>query len=121
MNRDRQIDQLRGLVKKRDSLIARLNKYKHILRATIIERGNICGKVNCRCKRKDNPLLHGPYKYLSHRGRRTQMIFLNKIKLRYADRGIKEYQKLIGIIYQISEINFQILRYYYHRLEDYEF
>ena len=111
--------QLKKLIEKRNKLLAQLNGGKHILRGTIIEKGNICGNPNCKCKRKDNPELHGPYKYLSHRGRKkTQMIFLNGKKLKYAAAGIKEYQKLIEIIYRISEINFKILRYHYKDLSD---
>jgi len=114
---DMQIPKLKALLKKRDKLLGAIAGYRCILRATIVERGNICGKANCKCKRKNNPVLHGPYKYLSHRGKKTQMIFLNKSKLPYAIRGIKEYQSLIKMLYQISEINFQMLRYY-HKIKD---
>lgn len=113
------MSQLDHLIEKRNSMVSNLNKYKHILRGTIIKRGNICGKANCRCKRNNNPVLHGPYRYLSHRSReRTNMIFLNKKKFKYANQGIKEYQELIKLIYQISEVNFEILRYHHNRLGD---
>lgn len=107
------------LLVQRDALIGKLCDYKYILRGTIIQRGNICGKSGCRCKKEKAPLLHGPYKYLSHRSRKaTNMIFLNKTKLLYANKGIKQYQELIKLIYRISEINFEILRYHYARLPD---
>lgn len=119
MGKTKSISSLNQLLKKRDSLVKGMGKYKYILRGTIIERGNICGKANCRCKRKDSPLLHGPYKYLSHRSRTvTQMIFLTEKKLGYALKGIRQYNELIGLIYEISEINFEILRYHYQRLAD---
>jgi len=44
------------------------------------------------------------------------MIFLNKKKLPYATKGVKEYNEVIDILYRISEINFEILRYHYERL-----
>lgn len=111
--------QLRGLIKERDMLVGRLSSYKYILRGTIIKRGNICGKPVCRCKRKDNPILHGPYRYLSHRSAKSiNMIFLNKKKLSFAERGVREYNEIIELIYKISEINFNILRYHYARLRD---
>lgn len=110
--------QLKTLIKKRDKLLAGLSGGKHILRGTIIEKDNICGNPNCKCKRKDNPEPHGPYKYLSHRSRRkTQMIFLTEKKLKHARAGIKEYQKLIETIYRISELNFKILRYHYKEIK----
>lgn len=108
---------INDLIKKRDKLVGELGKHKYLLRGTILSRGNICGNPNCRCKRKKNPQLHGPYKYLSHRSRKkTNMIFLNKKKEKYAVKGTDEYQKLIELIYKISEINFKILRYHYHKL-----
>lgn len=109
---------LKQLHTKRDILIGRLSNYRHILRGTIIQRGNICGKAGCRCKKKEGPILHGPYKYLSHRSRKTtNMIFLNRIKLPYVNQGVREYQELIELIYHISEINFEILRYHYDKLQ----
>src|SRR3989338_10105991 len=108
MRKAESIPKLNQLTKKRDSLIGRLNNYKHILRGTIIQRGNICGKSGCKCKRENNPILHGPYKYLSHRSTGiTNMIFLTRKKLFYAVKGIEQYQTLIKLLYQISEINFK--------------
>jgi hypothetical protein len=44
------------------------------------------------------------------------MIFLTKGKLPLAKTGVREYDEAINLIYQISEINFKILRYHYERL-----
>jgi len=105
------------LIRERDSLSDRLCNYKYILRGTIVERGNVCGKSGCRCKDEENPILHGPYKYLAHRSPGgANMIFLNKIKQPYADHGIRQYRELINLIYRISRINFEILRYHYEKL-----
>ena len=46
------------------------------------------------------------------------MIFLNKKKLPYALKGIKEYNEAIDLIYQMSETNFKILRYHYAGLQE---
>ncbi len=109
----------RQYLKERDKLIAGLSKYKDILRGTIQKRGNVCGKKGCKCKRKDDPIPHGPYDYLSHRSaEKTQMIFLNKIKKENALKGIREYKQLIDTVYKISELNFNILRYYYNNLNE---
>ncbi|MBI5144016.1 MAG: hypothetical protein HZA30_02985 [Candidatus Omnitrophica bacterium] len=108
---------LNDLVKECDRLTKSLGGYKHILRGTIVRQGNICGKAVCICKRKDNPVLHGPYNYLSHRSRKgINMIFLTKRKLALAKRGVQEYDKAIDLIYRIAEINFRILRYYHDKL-----
>lgn len=111
--------QLRQLVKERDKLAGKLSGYKHILRGTILRRGNICGKAVCICKRKHNPILHGPYQYLSHRSSKSvNTIFLTKKKLGLAKAGVQEYDEVINLIYRIAEINFEILRYHYERLSD---
>jgi hypothetical protein len=110
---------LNELLNKRTLLIKKLSSLKYILRGTIVKQGNVCGKAVCICKRKNNPILHGPYNYLSNRSRKSiNTIFLTKIKLPYAKKGILEYNKAIEIIYQIAEINFNILRYHHARLPD---
>lgn len=110
-------NRLKQLLKERNKLVAKLIGYKQILRGTIIKRGNICGKAACICKRIKNPILHGPYQYLSHRSKKsTNMIFLNKKKLALARAGVREYDEVIELIYRIAEINFEILRYHHERL-----
>lgn len=114
----RKIPSLKRLIAIRDKLTQNMADYKYIVRGTVVRRGNICGKKGCKCKRPQNPITHGPYQYLSHRGRKkTQMVFLNNTKLKFASKGIKEYKQLINTIYEISEINFQILRYHYRELD----
>ena len=111
------IANLNELLNKRTLLIKKLCSLKHILRGTIVKQGNVCGKAVCICKRKNNPVLHGPYNYLSNRSRASiNTIFLTKQKLPYAKIGILEYNKAIDVIYQIAEINFKILRYHHARL-----
>ena len=110
---------LKVLLKKRETLVNRLGGLKHILRGSIVKQGNICGKPICKCKRKNNPVLHGPYNYLSHRSRKSNnTIFLTDQKLIMAKVGIREYDEAIELIYRIAEINFKILRYHHARLPE---
>lgn len=39
---------------------------KLMLPGTVAEYYNVCGKIPCRCKDKDNPQKHGPYSQLSY-------------------------------------------------------
>lgn len=108
---------LKKLIKERDALADKLGDLKHILRGTIVRQGNICGKAVCICKRKTNPVLHGPYNYLSHRSRKMiNMVFLTERKLALAKKGVREYNEAIELIYRLAEINFRMLRYYYDRV-----
>ena len=109
------------VIRERDDLLKKLSVNPFVLRASLRRHGNICGRPNCRCKDPENPKLHGPYDYLSHRYRdKTQTVFLNKKKFLYAKEGIVNYRRLLGMIYRLSEINFRILRYHYKRLKDKE-
>jgi hypothetical protein len=106
------------LLKERQRLLEELASWPPILRGTIRVQGNVCGKPGCRCKDPRNPILHGPYPYLSHRYEdRSQTIFLNEVKLRHAGEWISNYKELIQTIYRLSEINFLLLRYHYDKLE----
>jgi hypothetical protein len=106
------------LLKERQRLLEQLASWPPILRGTIRVQGNVCGKPGCRCKDPKNPILHGPYHYLSHRyEERSQTIFLNEVKLRFASEWIANYKRLIETIYRLSEINFRLLRYHYDVLE----
>ena len=108
---------LKELVNKRKALVKRLGGLKYILRGSIVRQGNVCGKAVCRCKRKKNPVPHGPYNYLSHRSRKAfNTIFLNKKKLPLAMEGVRQYAEAIDVIYSMAEINFRILRYHYDKL-----
>ncbi len=106
-----------SLLKERDSALKKIKLSAFILRGSLRRQGNICGRPNCSCKRINNPKLHGPYDYLSHRHKdKSQTVFLNKKKLKYAKVGIANYNGLISAIYRIAEINFRILRYHYDKL-----
>ena len=108
---------LKELLNKRRALVKRLGGFKYILRGSIVKQGNVCGKAVCRCKRKKNPMPHGPYNYLSHRSKKSiNTIFLNKKKLSLAKEGVRQYNEAMDIIYSIAEINFRILRYHYDKL-----
>ena len=54
---------------------------------------------------------------MSHRhGDKTQTIFLNAAKRPHAAVWVDNYHRLIATLYQLSEINFQILRYHCEKL-----
>ena len=106
------------LLKERERLLNKLASWPPVLRGSLRKHGNRCGNANCRCHDPKNPVLHGPYHYLSHRYRdKTQTIFLNKVKLTHAREWIANYKELIEFVYKLSEINFRLLRYHYDKLE----
>lgn len=107
----------RGLLQQRNALLKRLGSWPPVLRGSLREHANRCGNLHCCCRRTKNPLLHGPYQYLSHRyGNRTQTILLTKSKLPYAKAWVANYKDLVQTIYELCEVNFRLLRYHHDKL-----
>jgi hypothetical protein len=107
-----------NLLRKRRELLEKLATWPPVLRGSLRRHGNKCGNPNCRCRAKKNPVLHGPYRYLSHRYRnRTQTILLTKTKWPYARAWVANYKRLIQTVYELCEVNFRLLRYHHDKLE----
>jgi hypothetical protein len=72
----------------------KITKLGPVLPGSITEQWNVCGKINCRCKSKDNPQKHGPYQKLSFTilGKSSTM-FIKKEDLKEAKKRIKSYAK----------------------------
>jgi hypothetical protein len=99
-----------------DTITALLKQ--NIVRGSIRVQGNRCGgSKNCKCKRKVDPVLHGPYPYLSFRGAKSNhSILLGKSKKEYAEKAVDNHKKVMETIIGLSEIDFQILRYHSDKL-----
>lgn len=103
--RSKKVTQLEGLIR------------KSTIRGSIRVQGNRCGAKRCRCKRKDNPILHGPYPYLSYRGKDSNhSILLTKNKKVHAEKAISNYKEFMNIAVDLSDIDFNILRYHNSKL-----
>ena len=85
-----------------------------LIRGSIRVQGNRCGgSANCKCKRAINPILHGPYPYLSFRGAKSNhSILLGKAKKDHAEKALSNHKKVMELIIGLSEIDFKILRYH---------
>ena len=106
-----------GLLRKRRRLLASLAAWPPVLRGSFREHFGRCGHAKCRCRAEKNPVLHGPYQYLSHRYRnRTQTILLTKTKQPYAQAWVANYKRLIQTVYELCEVNFRLLRYHHDKL-----
>lgn len=108
------------LIKKRDKLRKKLIVHlkDDFIRGSIRIQGNRCGgSKNCKCKRKVNPILHGPYPYLSFQGAKSNhSILLGKSKKEYAEKAVANHKQIMGLIIALSDIDFKILRYHNEKL-----
>lgn len=102
LKRERAVKKIRGPIE------------SSIIRGSVREHGNICGTPGCRCKRKKNPILHGPYKYLSFRGSNSNhSIMISGNREKRVEEGIKNYKEIMEAIKTISDVDFNMMRYYY--------
>jgi len=112
--------QFKRLHKTRDKLVAELTVLLkcNLIRGSIRIQGNRCGgSKNCKCKRKINPILHGPYPYLSFRGAKSNhSILLGKAKKEHAEKAVDNHKKIMETLIGLSEIDFKILRYHSDKL-----
>ncbi len=110
-----------NLLKQRTKLVKNLRCLitETILRGSIRIQGNRCGgSKGCKCKRKDNPILHGPYPYLSFRGQKSNhSLLLTKSKLGCVEKSIANYKEIMKAVIKLSDIDFQIVRYHRDRLK----
>jgi hypothetical protein len=62
---------------------------------------NVCSSPGCKCKRKQNPIRHGPYYQISytHRGRSTTQAVLPilVVEVRRQLQTFKKFRKLVDI------------------------
>ena len=112
---------LKRLKEKRTKLRKELIKLtrKSFIRGSIRIQGNRCGgSKNCKCKRKVNPILHGPYPYLSFRGvKSNHSVLLGKGKKEPAFAAVSNHKRIMEIIIELSEIDYKILRYHHDTLK----
>ncbi len=120
MNTKRKTKAHAKLTAKRIKAIREIEKclQETIIRGSIREHGNICGTPGCRCKRKKDPILHGPYRYLSFRGSQSNhSIMISGVREEKVTEGINNYKRIMQAIKTISDIDFSTIRYY-QKIED---
>ena len=122
MEKKKRKPSFKRLNKKRAELAGEITELlkKNLIRGSIRVQGNRCGgSKNCKCKRKVNPVLHGPYPYLSFRGAKSNhSILLGKAKKEHAEKAVENHRRIMEKLIDLSEIDFRILRYHSDKLKD---
>ena len=80
------------------------------IHAFFLERFLTCGRPNCHCHQGEK---HGPFFYLSRCLAKRQMrtlLLKGEPQIRQARRSVEAYQKTLGSLDQLSEINWELLR-----------
>jgi hypothetical protein len=97
------------LRRRRQALLRQLPPLKAILRGSLIERYERCGKPGCKCA--DGPG-HGPKHYLSvsYPGSRPRMDYVPQESHAQTAEFVANYHRAREILEAISEINHELLR-----------
>ena len=78
---------------------------------TLYQRLNVCGRPGCQCGRKNNPIKHGPYHYLSYTFQgKSHTEFVRKGHLTRARQQIRNYEKLMRLVKELVDCNIQLAR-----------
>jgi len=99
-----------ALRQRRDRLLRQLRLPPHLLRASVVERFNTCGKANCACVRGQK---HGPFYYLTQClavGRITKFLLKTPATLAAARSGTGAFSQFYDGLEELSQINTELLR-----------
>lgn len=95
------------LIKKRNSIKKKLTRFGTIIHGTIVTMKRTCGKKECRCQRgmKHESL------YLSQtRSGKQSLIYIPRKAEKDLIKWIENYNALLKMTDELSEINIQVLR-----------
>jgi hypothetical protein len=97
-----------ALRRRRRQLLRQLPPLDRLLRGSLIERYNPCGKPGCKCAAGPG---HGPKYYLSlsHYGQRPQMDYIPQAYHPQTAECLANYHRLRQIVDEICAINRELL------------
>jgi len=99
---------MNDLIKKRERLLRRLNKYSDFVRGSINCVCAKCNRAHCICEKKTTRKSYR-LTYKSS-GQRTRIIYVSKNRLAEMKKKISNYSKARNIIEEIVETNIEIFK-----------
>jgi hypothetical protein len=99
-----------ALRQRRQRLLRQLRLPPHLIRASVVERFNTCGKPNCACHRGQK---HGPFYYLTQClavGRITKFLLKSPAAQAAARAGTAAFNEFYDSLEELSQINTELLR-----------
>lgn len=99
------------LSKEIERLKARIASLGPLRPGTIYQRLNVCGRPGCKCGRKDNPIKHGPYHYLSytHKGK-SHTEFIRQGMLDDVKEQVRNYETLMESVGALVRANIELCK-----------
>jgi len=99
-----------ALRQRRDRLVRQLHLPPHLIRASVVERFNTCGKPNCACARGHK---HGPFYYLTQClavGRMTKFLLKTAAAQQTARTATAAFNQFYDGLEELSQLNTELLR-----------
>ena len=100
-----------ALRQRRARLVRSFSLPAELLHASLLERFLKCGKKQCSCHAQGPK--HGPFFYLNRsfaKGQFQSLFLKSPDQILQARQGLAAYAHLIGILDEISQINYELLR-----------
>jgi len=96
------------LLAKRQALLQDLSSLSLLLRGTFFQRFSTCSRPHCQCHKGKK---HGPRSYVTMtQQKRQKQFYVPKKQVQAVRQGVRQYQRLMDIITQISTINLILIR-----------
>jgi hypothetical protein len=97
-----------SLMKQRDKLLREMSELNWMIRGSSFERYSTCSRPNCSCHSGKR---HGPRTYVSVRRKGgPRQHYVPKDQETAVEEGIEQYQRLLMIAEQITDINLELMR-----------
>lgn len=78
---------------------------------TLYRALNVCGTPGCRCRRRKNPVRHGPYSYLSYTlGGKSHTEFVRDDEVSRTAKEVGRYERLMELVRQLVKSNIELCR-----------
>lgn len=82
-----------------------------MLPGSISEQWNVCGTPGCKCKRKKQPIKHGPYYQLSFSVKgKSSSFFIKKRDIAEVYRRIKRYKQFKNLSMELTRAYVNLTR-----------
>jgi len=96
------------LLNKRKVLLERLAQLSLLAHGSYLERFSTCIRKNCACRQGNK---HGPRSYVVLYDQKRQFqIYVPQSQRQAIRRGIRQHEKLLAAVDEITSINIQLMR-----------
>lgn len=94
------------MTKEMIKILKKLKEIGPIMPGKVSKQYNVCKTPNCKCKRQENPIKHGPYSYLSFtfngKGRTLSVPEDQVDEISKRNENYLEFKKLINDFIELS-------------------